>query len=67
MRCPSIAELQVKLHAALLKNKKGWLPKVKILNNKDGFTVKIQVSKCFVSDSAKIQIEKAGGSIEEVK
>ena len=24
MRCPSIAELQVKLHAALLKNKKGW-------------------------------------------
>ena len=51
--------------AKLVKKTKGYLPRVKILNSKEVFSIKIQVSKCFVSDSARVQIEKAGGSIEE--
>jgi large subunit ribosomal protein L15 len=46
----------------LIKKGKGRLPKVKILNSKDVF--KIQVESCLVSDSAKTQIEKAGGSVK---
>ena len=53
--------------AKLVKKTKGYLPRVKILNTKKVFNVKVQVSKCLVSDSARVQIEKAGGSIEEVK
>ena len=47
----------------VVKKKKGWLPEVKILNGELDFNIKIQVSKCFVSDSAKEKIIKAGGEV----
>lgn len=51
------------LELKVIKKKKGWLPKVKILNSKEDFMIKIQVSKCLLSISAKEKIEKAGGEI----
>jgi large subunit ribosomal protein L15 len=51
------------LELEIIKKKKGWLPKVKILNGKMNLEVKIEVSKCLVSDSAKEKIIKAGGKI----
>ena len=47
----------------VIKKRKGWLPKVKILNSEAVFTQKIQVSKCMVSDSVKEKIEKPGGEV----
>ena len=52
------------LKLKIIKKRKGWLPKVKILNNKVDFAIKVQVSKCSVSDSAKEKIIKAGGEIK---
>ena len=57
----SLLELEV------IKKKKGWLPKVKILNGKESFSVKIEVSGCLVSDSAKEKILKQGGTIADTK
>ncbi len=54
------------LELNVIKKKKGWLPEVKILSGKTDFNLKIQVSKCFVSDSAKEKIVKAGGEIDEL-
>ncbi|HAS80735.1 MAG: 50S ribosomal protein L15 [Candidatus Nomurabacteria bacterium GW2011_GWE1_32_28] len=51
------------LESKIIKKVKGWIPKIKILNGKDDIIVKIQVSKCFVSDSAKEKIIKAGGEV----
>jgi large subunit ribosomal protein L15 len=51
------------LQLNVIKKKKGFIPKVKILNNKTNFTVKVEVSKCFVSLSAKEKIVSAGGSV----
>ena len=51
------------LELKIIKKKKGWIPKIKILNGKMDLSVKIQVSKCLVSDSAKEKIIKAGGEI----
>ena len=55
------------LELKVVKKEKGRMPQIKILDSKNDLSVKIQVSKCLVSDSAKVQIEKALGSIEEVK
>jgi len=57
------------LELKVIKKKKGWLPKVKILNSATPLNVKIQVSKCLVSDLAKEKILKAGGevTVDEVK
>ncbi|MFA4975422.1 MAG: uL15 family ribosomal protein [Candidatus Paceibacterota bacterium] len=55
------------LESKIIKKVKGWIPKVKILNGKMDIVVKIQVSKCFVSDSAKEKIIKAGGSVDSNK
>ena len=55
------------LELKVIKEKKGWLPKVKILSGKKDFDIKIQVSKCFVSLPAKERIVKAGGTVEDVK
>lgn len=55
------------VEAKVIKTIKGNIPQVKILAGKDASVAKIQVSKCFVSTSAKEKIEKAGGSIEEIK
>ena len=49
----------------VIKKKKGFIPKVKILNNKTNFNVKVEVSKCLVSLSVKEKIIKAGGSVLE--
>lgn len=51
------------LELKIIKKKKGWIPKVKILNGKMDLNIKIKVSKCLVSDSVKEKIEKAGGQI----
>ncbi len=51
------------LELKVIKTRKGFTPKVKILNNKTNFSVKVEVSKCFVSLSAKEKIEKAGGTV----
>ena len=50
-----------------IKKVKGFIPKVKLLNAKEKFSIKIKVEKCFVSDSAKSAIEKAGGEVLENK
>lgn len=47
----------------VIKKKKGWLPKVKILNSKTDLIVKIQISKCLVSNLVKEKILKAGGEV----
>ena len=47
----------------IIKKKKGWIPKVKILNGKMDLSIKIQVFKCLISDSAKEKVIKAGGEI----
>lgn len=52
------------LTAKVIKTKKGFLPTVKILNGKNDFNVKIEVSKCFVSESVKAKILKAGGEVK---
>src|ERR1035437_9324870 len=44
----------------VIKKKKGFLPRVKILNSEADISVKIEVSKCLVSDIAKEKIIKAG-------
>jgi large subunit ribosomal protein L15 len=51
------------LELKAIKEKKGWLPSVKILSGKSEFNVKIQVSECTVSAPVKEKIEKAGGSV----
>ncbi|MEK7572771.1 MAG: uL15 family ribosomal protein [Patescibacteria group bacterium] len=51
------------LKLKIIKKKKGWLPKIKILNSKTDLTVKIQISKCLVSDLVKEKILKAGGEV----
>lgn len=51
------------LESKLVKKVKGWIPKIKILNGKNDLSIKIKVSKCFVSDSVKEKILKAGGEI----
>jgi large subunit ribosomal protein L15 len=53
------------LELKVIGKKKGFIPKIKILNNKTNFNVKIEVSKCFVSLSAKEKIVKAGGIVFE--
>jgi len=55
------------LELNIIKKKKGWIPKVKILNGKLDLSVKIKVSKCLVSDSAREKIVKAGGEIDVEK
>ena len=50
------------LKLGVIKKKKGFIPKVKILNNKTDFKVKVEVSKCLTSLSAKEKIIKAGGT-----
>jgi len=47
----------------LIRKSKGKLPKVKILGNGD-LTIKIEVENCIVSDTARLKIEKVGGSIK---
>lgn len=51
------------LESKIIKKKKGWIPKIKILNGKLDLIVKIEISKCLVSDSAKEKIIKAGGEV----
>ena len=51
------------LRAKVIKKKKGFLPKVKILNDKSNFDLKIKVSKCLVSLSVKEKIVQAGGEV----
>lgn len=51
------------LELKVIKKKKGWLPKVKILNSEVDLVIKIQVSKCLVSDIVKEKILKAGGEV----
>jgi ribosomal protein L15 len=51
------------LKLKVIKKKKGWLPKIKILNSQTDLTVKIQISKCLVSDLVKEKILKAGGEV----
>ena len=53
------------LELKIIKKKKGWIPKVKILNGKINLNIKIQVSKCLVSDSVREKIVKAGGKVSE--
>ena len=48
----------------LIRNKKGMLPKVKILAN-GALTKKVLFSGCLFSDSAKEKITKAGAKIEK--
>jgi len=48
-----------------IKTRKGFTPAVKVLAGKTDFSVKADFSKVFVSDAAKIKIEKAGGSVSE--
>ena len=50
------------LKLGVIKKKKGFIPKVKILNNKTDFKVKVEVSKCLISLSAKEKIIKVGGT-----
>lgn len=51
------------LQLKVIKKKKGFLPKVKILNSEADFNVKVEVSECLVSNSAKEKIIKAGGTV----
>ena len=51
------------LELKVIKKRKGWIPKIKILNGKMDLGVVIQISKCLVSDSAKEKIVKAGGKV----
>ncbi|MEI7810205.1 MAG: uL15 family ribosomal protein [bacterium] len=51
------------LDLKVIKTRKGWLPKVKILNSDIDLAVKLQVSKCLVSDAVKEKILKAGGEV----
>jgi len=51
------------LELKVIKKRKGFTPKVKILNGLNPFSTKIQVSKCLVSSSAKDIIVKAGGEV----
>jgi large subunit ribosomal protein L15 len=47
----------------LVNKKKGRIPAVKILGT-GTLSKKLEVSKCTISESAKAQIEKAGGKVE---
>jgi large subunit ribosomal protein L15 len=51
------------LELKVIKKRKGFLPKVKILNDKASFIIKVNISKCLISDSAKEKIIKAGGTV----
>jgi len=51
------------LKLKVIKKKKGWLPKIKILNSNTDVIVKIQLFKCLVSDVVKEKILKAGGEV----
>ena len=55
------------LKLKVIKKKKGFIPKVKILNGKEDFSISIIISKCTVSEVAKGKIVKAGGKIIEEK
>jgi ribosomal protein L15 len=55
------------LELKVIKNKKGILPQVKLLNSKEAFTVKISVSGCTVSKTAQEQILKAGGEVKVIE
>ena len=52
------------LELKAIKTRKGFLPKVKILNGKGDFNVKIEVSKCSMSAVVKEKILKAGGEVK---
>jgi large subunit ribosomal protein L15 len=51
------------LENKVISKRKGFTPSVKILNGKEAFSLKLKVSKCLVSNTAKEQIEKAGGQV----
>ena len=51
------------LELKLIKKQKGRIPVIKILDGKEVLGIKLNVSKCFVSNSVKEKIEKAGGVI----
>ncbi len=53
----------VLMERGMVRRIKGKLPVVKILGSGD-LTKKVIISGCLVSESAKIKIEKAGGTIE---
>jgi len=53
----------VLLTKKLIKRERGQMPAVKILATGE-LTKNLKFKNCFVSDSAKIKIEKAGGTIE---
>lgn len=53
------------VEAKAIKTRKGFTPAVKILAGKADFSVKADFSKVFVSNAAKIKIEKAGGTVSE--
>ncbi len=55
------------LELKVIKNKKGILPQVKLLNSKEAFAVKITVSGCTVSKTAQEQILKAGGEVKVIE
>jgi large subunit ribosomal protein L15 len=54
---------KVLVSVGLVDKKKGKLPKVKILGV-GTLSKKLEVSNCAISESAKAQVEKAGGKVE---
>lgn len=54
---------KVLVSAGLVDKKKGRIPKVKILGI-GVLSKKLRVSNCAISESAKAQVEKAGGKVE---
>ncbi len=53
------------VEAKVIKTRKGFIPKVKILAAKNEFNLKANFSNLFISESAMEQINKAGGKIEK--
>jgi large subunit ribosomal protein L15 len=51
------------LALGIIKKKKGFLPKIKILNSSGDFAIKVKVSNCLVSLPVREKIIKAGGEI----
>lgn len=54
------------LNKKLIKRERGQLPLVKILATGE-LTKKLKFENCLASDSARVKIEKAGGSISSTK
>lgn len=54
---------KVLVSAGLVDKRKGRIPKVKILGT-GTLSKKLKVSNCAISESAKAQVEKAGGKVE---